>query len=95
MDDDAKAIREHLANALGATVVYKYTESGQIHGYKIGSNPAHWVYVSRECLDDTGLDAVIETIDRQVVNHLKSSPRSRRIAIESNGVRPVDRSYGR
>jgi hypothetical protein len=96
MDKKAQALKVWLEKAFPGSVI-EYQFPLTVHKFRINTErTAHWLYVSREFVDDNEVDHVIHAAERaNVLEAFRASDRPRWIFLGSNGAREVDEDFGK
>ena len=92
---EANTIRDYLSTEFSCLVLERLSD---VVRFRIESDPRHWIYIPREFLvdKDGGPSAIKEMIDKaHLIDTLKSSDSPQHRAIQRDGIRVVDETYGK
>ena len=92
---EADTILDYLTTEFSCLVLERLSD---VVRFRIESDPRHWIYIPLEFLvaKDGGPAAIIEMIGRaDLIDTLKSSESPQYRAIQRDGIRVVDETYGR
>jgi len=96
MDENARAIQEHILKGMPGRKI-QYQRSGGLHKYRIeGNAPTHWLYVSEELVDDSEPVILINIVnDYTIVDTLNKAEKSKWLFLSQDGVREVDENFSK
>ncbi|MEE8286748.1 MAG: DUF6316 family protein [Gammaproteobacteria bacterium] len=92
---EANTIRDYLTTEFSCLVLERLSD---VVRFRIESDPRHWIYIPLEFLvdKDGGPAAIIEMINKaDLIDTLKSSESPQHRAIQRDGIRVVDETYGK
>ncbi len=96
MDEKAQVIKNQLLNGMpGRNIEYQF--SGELHKFRIeGKAPTHWLYVSRELVDDSEPVILLNLVNvYHIVDTLNKADRSKWLFMGHNGIREVDENFAK
>ena len=92
---EANTIRDYLTTEFSCLVLERLSD---VVRFRIESDPRHWIYIPLEFLvdNDGGPATIIEMIGgADLIDNLKSSDSPQYRAIQRDGIRVVDETYGK
>ncbi len=92
---EANTIRDYLVTEFSCLVLERLSD---VVRFRIESDPRHWIYIPLEFLvgKDGGPAAIIDMIgSADLIDTLKSSDSPQHRAIQRDGIRVVDETYGK
>jgi len=96
MDEKAQVIEDKILKGMpGRSIQYQF--SGGLHKFRIEGQPhIHWLYVSRELVDDSEPVILVNLMNvYRIVDTLNQANRSKWLFMAGDGIREVDEHFGK
>ena len=96
MNEKAQAIENQILKGMPGWQI-KYQYAGHLHKFRIeGKDSTHWLYVSRELLDDSEPVILINLVNiYHIVDTLNKAKKSKWLFMGYDGLREVDENFAK
>lgn len=96
MDEKIEALKSALLRGFPKRKI-QYQFANELHKFRIeGEKPTHWLYISREFVEDSNETFLIKEIYRQkIIDIFKKEVTSKWLFLGSKGVREVDENFAK
>lgn len=95
MDAKTEALRSWLKSEFSAAEI-EYEFSNELHKFRINGKPTHWLFVSREVVDDNESGDLLDRAKKAgIAERMQKAEKSKWIFLGDKGAKEVDESFAK